>query len=688
MPTLSPLKVMIVGGDEYTKEFTKFTRKIAKIGQSVTKLGRTMTTSLTLPIAGVGIAGIKMSNDLNAAMANVGTLIPGEREKLKGYKGEVMSLAVEAGTASTIISEGLYESISAFSDAANPLKKLDISTKMSVAGLSTVKEALSLVSAVTKGYGDVSDEAAQKVSDMSFLTVKLGQTTFPDLASSIGKVVPFATTLNVGMKELFGSFATLTGVTGNASEVATQLRSALGAFITPSAAMTRAAKKLGHESSIAMVESLGLAGALKTLGDHVDNDAIKLGKLITRKEGLNAALTLLGPQAENFTKKVAAMGNVSGTTAAALLEQTDGINKSGFRMKQLTEKFKNFLVVIGDKLAPILMRGMDYIEGLMDKFEGLSDESLITGMKIAGLVAAIGPLLIIIGKTVTASAGLMSFIGGAGGLAGIAAALTGPVGWAIAAVAALTAAVIYFRDELRPLGEAVVMPFVEAFREMVEIFSYGSGNLDGFGSVLKMVVGFLADATAPVVKLGLKLYMLPFRHVVRGARLVMDVLGFVSKAFGVVSSAVGFAWAWLGKMWVSFSEGTAVGKVVNSVFETIGDAIGGMVTTIKDAWKVVSNFFEDIGVALDAVSMQLDSAAANQNRMAYGMIGDAKSTFNDPWNMEVDQTVMHAINNQDKEMTLNLELKGLPDGVTAEVTGVKGAKPNVKTNGPSMTGAV
>ena len=60
-----------------------------------------------------------------------------------------------------------------------------------------------LLSAVTKGYGDTSAEAVQKAADLSFATVRLGQTTFPELAAAMGKVIPLASTLGVEQEQLF-----------------------------------------------------------------------------------------------------------------------------------------------------------------------------------------------------------------------------------------------------------------------------------------------------------------------------------------------------------------------------------------------------------------------------------------------------------------------------------------------------
>lgn len=98
------------------------------------------------------------------------------------------------------------------------------------AGLAQTTEAINLTSAVTKGYGDATAEVVQHASDLASTTVRLGQTTFPELAASIGSVVPLAAALNVTQEELFGTMATFTGVTGNAAEVSTQLTSVLTAM--------------------------------------------------------------------------------------------------------------------------------------------------------------------------------------------------------------------------------------------------------------------------------------------------------------------------------------------------------------------------------------------------------------------------------------------------------------------------
>ena len=128
---------------------------------------------MVAPIVGAGIASLKFADDFNEAMSDVGTLIPGQRKLLNDLKGDVLDLGVAMGTSSTDIAGGLYETISAFGEAEKAIGKTTTAVKAAKSGGSTTKEALSLLSAVTKGYGDTTNEAVSKVSDLAFLTVKL-----------------------------------------------------------------------------------------------------------------------------------------------------------------------------------------------------------------------------------------------------------------------------------------------------------------------------------------------------------------------------------------------------------------------------------------------------------------------------------------------------------------------------------
>lgn len=402
MATTAPIKVPIVAVDQWTKAFKALVGDAGKLGQKISSVGSVLTKGLTLPIAGLGILSGKFARDFSKGLANVGSLIPDNQKELVGFKKDLLSLSRDTAKPLDDLTAGLYESVSAFQLAGDPMEKLALSAKTAKAGVSTTKEALSFLSGVTKAYGDTSNEMAKKVADYGLLTVRLGQTTFPELASSMGKVTSMANQSKLPLEELFGVFATQTGIS-TAAETSTQFAAILRGFIRPTKGMSQAIKemKLGYKSAFEMIQDLGLVKSLDLLKESTKGNAAQFGKLFESSEAINLVLSLTGAQSNDLKDKIHALGSETNVLEKAFKAQTEGIDKVGFKYDQMIAKIKASLVVIGDKLMPVFSRLVDALTPIIDSFSKLSDEQIIFRLKILAGIAVMGPLLGVLGKTIT-----------------------------------------------------------------------------------------------------------------------------------------------------------------------------------------------------------------------------------------------------------------------------------------------
>lgn len=600
---------------EKVKELKKQFEVLNKTGAGIRNVGRDLTTRLTVPIVGFGIASVKSSMDFRKSMASVGTMIPGQSERLKRLSGEVLNLSIETGKGAKIISEGLYETISAFGEAEPPMNKLRIATRMSVAGNASVVDSLKLVSAVTKGYGDISDESAQRVSDMAFKVVELGQTTFPELAASMGRVVPIAASMNIKQRELFTSFATLTGVTGTASEVSTQLSAIMSAMLKPSEALTTTVKKLGYTSASTMVGELGLHKSLMMINDAIDGNTDKMAEMLGRKEALVGALALTGAQSTVFTDKIRKMEQVIGATDKAYMEQTAGFNKAGFTWEQAKQRAFKMSVVIGDKLLPQLEKLFAFLEPYINKISDASDEQLSFGIKIAAMVAAIGPAMMVIGKATTLISAFGSGLTAVGGAGGALALMTGPVGIAAIAIAGLAAITVYCWDELENLRTAIADGLSPVIGDLTGDTGGLKTNLYAVGNVLRTSVGFVTSATAPFVKLGLKIGTLPLRGMIQGFKVAQQVVGVFSNAINIVSSALSIAWNWVARVGAEWLNSSAAGRVVLQVLDHMSNAFDNVTEYVKSLWEQVENFFGSVSGWLGKIGVKMGETADEQKML-------------------------------------------------------------------------
>ena len=353
------VKVMGTLDPSVAKSVAEANKKFSGIKAGVAVAGAAIAGATTAAVA-FGKTSLDAAAKFETGMSNVATLIDGDTATVNKRIAEmgdgIMDIAKNTGLATDDLSNGMYQIVSALGDSADATSQLEVAAKAAKAGGATTVDAINLLSAVTKGYGDTSGEAWSKASDLAFQTVKLGQTSFPELASSMGKVVPIASALNISQEELFGSFATLTGVTGSTAEVSTQLKSVFSGLMTPSTALSSKISELGYESANAMLDQLGLIGTLDKLSAACGDDKQAVAKLFSSVEAQTAVLALAGSQTENWVQKTEAMAGAANATSNAFDKQTDNLQGKLDKMKQVFETFK---IRVGNILIPIVTNIVD-----------------------------------------------------------------------------------------------------------------------------------------------------------------------------------------------------------------------------------------------------------------------------------------------------------------------------------------
>jgi TP901 family phage tail tape measure protein len=414
---------------EESDKAAKSIKRLGKSGDGLKTLGTNLNRYVVLPLAAIGAASIKSSIELNKSMASVSTLLDEPIGKIDDLKRGVQDMAVETGKATDDLSLGLFQVISALGESEQNMGQLSIASKAAVAGVSTTADAINLLSAAGKGYNDVSEEALKKTSDLAFMTAKLGVTTFPEMAASMGKVIPLAAQFETSQEELFATMATLTGVTGNTAEVTTQLSSVYSAFMQPSEAMDNALKKINKQNKEynfqtagTMLKTLGFKKSIELMNDVAKGNEEQLGKIFKRKEAILGVLPLISTQSENYTEKLEAMRNATGATDEAFERQTNGINKQGHEWEKTKQRMIVFSQRLGDRLLPVLDRLLDAAEPIIQWLENLDEGSIDAAINVAGLVVQLTLGL----KALNGINGVLGFV--SSGITGVGNAASGATG--------------------------------------------------------------------------------------------------------------------------------------------------------------------------------------------------------------------------------------------------------------------
>lgn len=325
------------------------------------------------------------SRAFDAAMRVANTMAGENAEGFAKLKNQVAELAKNVPVARDELANGLYQVVSNGVPENNWLNFLNKSAKASVGGVADLGEVVKVTSTVIKNYG-LAWDAAESVQDKIQLTAKNGVTSFEQLAQALPRVTANASTLGVSIDELLASFATLTGVSGNTNEVATQMAAIFTALVKPSSEATEMAEKMGIEFNAASIQAAGgLRNFLTQLDASVKEYAAANGvleqqvyaKLFGSAESLRALTPLTNQLAEKFSENVDAMANSAGTINAAY-------NETSSTGSATTQMLKNQLGAITDVVAGFVGGAMPILS--------FTSQLGITAMSITSLVKTLKAL--------------------------------------------------------------------------------------------------------------------------------------------------------------------------------------------------------------------------------------------------------------------------------------------------------
>lgn len=364
---------------------------LASLGQTAKAAGKIAAGAMVAAAtaaATLGTAAVKSAAEYEAQLANVSTLLTGTEAEVAARTAEigdqVLEISNRTGVATADLTDGMYQVVSAFGDSADAAAILETAAKSAAAGNATTTDSINLLSAVTKGYGDTSAEAVQQAADLAFATVRLGQTSFPELAAGMGKVIPLASTLGLEQEQLWGAMATLTGVTGSTAEVVTQMKATMQAFLSPSKNMQAALKNMGYESGQALLESKGLQGSLDALKDAVGGNELAFAGLFSSVEAQTAVLAMAGNQAENLTSKTAEMYEATGAANTAFERQT---NTLAYDIQMIKNLGANFLTQLGTNILPYVREfaeaALPVVSEALEKIGGYMTGTIIPAAETA-----------------------------------------------------------------------------------------------------------------------------------------------------------------------------------------------------------------------------------------------------------------------------------------------------------------
>lgn len=603
------------------QKFDEYAEKAGKVGQAVQTAGQHMM-KVTTAIGGVAAASVTVAANFEQQMSKVQAISGATAEdtdrlaeSARQWGRDTKYSATEAGEAFEYMAlagwktDDMLEGIGGILNLA-AASAMDLGTASDI-----VTDYLTAFGLSAKDAGKFADEMAYAMSHSNTTTEALGEA-YKNCAAT-------AASMGYSVEETTAVLMTMANAGVKGGEAGTALNAIMTRLATDTKGCATELAKYGVEVYDAQgnMNSLSsiLTGVRGVWNNLTDEQQANLAKTIAGTNQFSALQTIMSGLSDeaiasgmSFSDYAEALQNCDGTASDMAATMQD--NLLG-RLTQLKSKLEDTGITIGNALLPFMEKAVAKIGELADKFAALSPQQQETILKIAGVVAAIGPLLTIVGKAIevsgTMSKGIGKVVGklaemgttasGATGgmsiLKGALAAITSPVGIAIAAIAGITAVVVTlwqtnedFRNKITEIWDRIKTVFTEFGQHITDKLNSLGFDFENFGEVVKAIWEGFCNVLAPIIEgvfNNIAIFIETTLNVITG---VFDL--FVSLFTGDWSGAWDAVKGIFESVWNGLKE--YISNILNTIKGVVDTFLGLFGTSWDEVWNSIKTTFENI----------------------------------------------------------------------------------------------
>lgn len=461
----------------------EFGNKVKGVGQSL--------LPVTGALTGVGAASTVMANNFNDAMSQAA----GALDKPMSEMEDLRQLAIQTGQDTVFSATDAGNAITEL--AKGGLTEADIKagalkTTMDLAASSGMDlgEAANVVVQAMGAFGLSANESAEAANALAGAAAA-SSTDVEPLTQALAQCSAGAKNAGWSIQETTAVLARFADAGIEGSDAGTSLKTMLQRLAAPTDSAATMIEQLGIQTRDSNGDLLGASEIAEELQnklgglDSASRDAAL--STIFGSDAMRAATVMMNSGTEGLQKYIDAANDQEAAQRLANSQMSDGSRA----IEELKGSLETAAIQIGDTLAPIVQKVAELITALVNKFSALPEGVQQVIVVVGILVAALGPLLMVIGQIslgISAVAGALSKLSGNEGVAtklvgGIKTAVTGLLGMitahpVIAVITAIIAALVtlynkceWFREGVNRILKAIRDGFFAAWDGIVEFFT-------------------------------------------------------------------------------------------------------------------------------------------------------------------------------------------------------------------------
>ena len=589
-------------------------KKIEAFGDSVTSAGKAVMPA-SMAVAGLGAAAVKTAADFDSSMSKVAAVsgatgddLDALRDKAREMGAKTKFSASEAADAMNYMAmagwktEDMLEGIEGIMNLAAASGE-DLATTSDI-----VTDALTAFGLSAQDSGHFADILAAASSNANTNVSMMGET--------FKYCAPIAGALGFSAEDT----AEAIGLMANAGIKGSQAGTALRTIMNNLTGDIKLSGSALGEVTIATTNADGsmrdlsdiLADCRGAFGQLSESEQAAAAEALVGKNAMSGFLALMNAGEGDIEKLSSAIANCDGT--AEHMAETMQDNLAG-QLTILKSQLEELAISFGEMLMPAIRAIVSKIQAFVDKLNHMSEGQRKAILTIGLMVAALGPLLVIIGTVISkVGVAMQGFVklasgvkklgvavkAGTGVFGKLGAALGGisaPVIAVVAIIAVLIAAFKHlwdtneeFRNAITAIWEGIVSKIQAFCQGIVDRLNALGFDFGSIVDVLKALWDGFCQFLAPIFEAAFN--------------VVSTVLGTVLDVItGLLDIFIGLFTGNWSQMWEGVKEVfSGIWEGITSLFENFLNMIRNLADTVlgwfgtswEEVWTSVKTFFENI----------------------------------------------------------------------------------------------
>lgn len=589
--------------------------KLTAVGSAMTTIGSTLTKSVTVPIAGIGVAATSMAITFESKMSEVKAISGATASEFDALNKKAIEMGAKTKFSASESAEAFKYMAMAGWDATSMLDGISGIMDLAAASGEDLATVSDIVTDSLTAFGLQASDSAHFADVLAQASSK-SNTNVALMGETFKYVAPVAGALGYSIEDTAVAIGLMANSGIKASQAGTSLRSIITNLTRPVGQAEEAITELG-------ISITNTDGTMKPLSQTMlelrekfsgmtEAQKAQYAAMLAGQEGMSGFLAIVNASESDFQKLTNEINNANGAAqkmADIMMDNTAGA------VEQLKGSLESAGIIIGNKLTPYIRGLAEWIGGLVEKFNSLSAETQDLIVRIGLFVAAIGPSLLIIGNlvkmagalvtaftTVKTAIGLISGSLAEGSIAATALAkvlttigklfnpITAVVAVLVAAFKTLWSTNEEFRDSMTQIWSSMVLSVQEFIDGVTSRLSSLEIDFQSITETLKSIWQGFCSVLAPIFEGA-------FSMIAEILDTVLGVItGFIDILIGIFTRDWNTLWQGVQEVFGSVWSGLTglIEIFIATISNLVNVVLGFFGTSWQEIWQSVLDFFTSI----------------------------------------------------------------------------------------------